>query len=67
MKKEKVDITETIGCGNVSVIMQILKLYYEKGFDCLYWDGYDSTIYLYKSLETTEAFEDIIKIEEKKD
>lgn len=48
MKKD-VDITENIASGEVDHIISVLKRFREIGYDKLYWDGYDSSIHLYKS------------------
>ena len=49
---KKIDITENIASGNVEHIISILKRYLESGYDKLYWDGYDSSICVFKSTKS---------------
>lgn len=51
VNKKRIDITENIASGEIDHIISVLKRFQESGFDRLYWDGYDSTIHLYKSSE----------------
>lgn len=52
----QIDVTELIAEGNVSKITNILAGLLQIGYDRLYWDGYDSAIYLYQSssMETND-------------
>ena len=61
MEREYVDITENVGSGNVDHIISILKRYRESGWDRLYWDGYDSTIQLYKSNQPERSKREDVK------
>lgn len=51
----RIDITENIASGNIAHIVSILSKFLEMGYDTLYWDGYDSSIHIYKYCETEEA------------
>lgn len=52
--KDSVDVTEEIAKGDVSLILAILHRHYQCGYDRLYWDGYDSSIVLYKNNKIDE-------------
>ncbi len=54
MKKD-IDITENIAAGDVDHIISILNRFREIGYDRLYWDGYNSAIYLYKNNQTERS------------
>lgn len=51
--RREIDITENIASGNIDHILTILHRFRETGFDRLYWDGYESSISLYKSHENS--------------
>lgn len=48
-RKNEIDITENMAGGCVKHIISTLKAFSEIGYDRLYWDGYNSSISLYKS------------------
>ncbi len=47
-RKDEIDITDLIGSGDVKSIVQSLVDYLDLGYTKLFWDGYDSSIYIYK-------------------
>lgn len=49
INKKQIDITENIASGELDHIIGVLQRMKQSGFDRLYWDSYDSAIYLYKS------------------
>lgn len=49
--KDYVDITDEIAHGDVQYIIDMLEKFKKLGWNRLYWDGYDSSIHLYKSKE----------------
>jgi len=51
MQREEIDITENVAHGDIDEIIDLLQKWKKQGYDRLYWDGYDSAIYVYKSFE----------------
>jgi hypothetical protein len=49
LNHKELDITEQIADGDVLNILSVLGKCYDMGYDRLFWDGYDSAIYVYKS------------------
>jgi hypothetical protein len=49
LSHKELDITEEIENGDILHILGVLGKCYDEGYDRLFWDGYDSAIYLYKS------------------
>jgi hypothetical protein len=54
LSHKDLDITEEIENGDILHILGILGKCYDMGYDRLFWDGYDSTIHVYKSKEEPE-------------
>lgn len=48
---EKIDLTDLIAKGNVKEICDELTAYLNKGYNKLYWDGYDSHICIFQELQ----------------
>ena len=53
MQRKEIDTTENVAGGDIDHIISILQRWKELGYDRLYWDGYESAIYVYKSFEKT--------------